>query len=143
MAALGPLTEGQLELFFLVHSFLQKPAPVGAPRLVDHEVADAATAVAATLETASRGVIFEHSATTPNGQRLAADLRTLLGEAGKGGGSRFEREAAVVLRAIARAAAEPVGKSLDARSYLDLVSRILREGSPEAPADDPSPIILP
>lgn len=143
MAALGPMSEGQLQLFFLIQSYLLKPPPAGTPRLVDREVADAATAVAATLETASRGVIFEHRAETPAGQRLAAELQAVLAEAGKGGGSRFEREAATVLRAVARAAGEPVGKAAAARTYLDLVGRILREGSPEPTQPEPPTIILP
>ena len=103
-ASLGPLSEGQLQLFFLIQSHLLKPAADGLAQPVDAEVADAASALAATLETASRGVIFEHRAETVNGRRLAAELTVVLQEAGKGGGSRFEREAAAVLRAIANAA---------------------------------------
>ena len=64
------------------------------PPLVDADVADAAAAVAATLETASRGVIFEHRAETVAASGWPAELRQVLQEAGKGGGSRFEREAA-------------------------------------------------
>jgi hypothetical protein len=142
MTAIGPLSEGQLELFFLLQSYLLRPGD-GLARPVDAEIADAATALAATLETASRGVIFEHQAKSVNGQRLAAALRTVLQEAGKGGGSRFEREAAVVLRAVAKAAAEPAGKPAGSRAYLELVSRVLREGAPEPPAPAESTIILP
>jgi hypothetical protein len=142
-AGLGPLSEGHLQLFFLMQSHLLKPPPAGAPRLVDREVVDAATAVAATFETASRGVIFEHRADSVNGQRLAAELRALLEEAGKGGGSRFEREAATVLRAVAHAAAQPEGKPATSRDYLDLVARVLREGAPEPPPAVEPTIILP
>jgi hypothetical protein len=142
MAALGPMSEGQLQLFFLLQSYLLRPAE-GLARPVDADVADAATALAATLETASRGVIFEHQAGTVNGQRLAGEWRAVLQEAGKGGGSRFERAAAAVLRAVAKAAAEPVGKPAGSRAYLELVTRVLREGAPEAPARVESTIILP
>jgi hypothetical protein len=143
MSALGPMSEGQLQLFFLIQSFLLKPPPAGTLRVVDREVADAATALAATLETASRGVIFEHRAETPGGQRLASELQGLLAEAGKGGGSRFEREAASVLRAVARAAGGPAGLAPGERAYLDLVGRILREGAPEPAPPEPPTIILP
>jgi hypothetical protein len=142
MAALGPMSEGQLQLFFLLQSYLLRPAD-GLARPVDAEVADAATAVAATLETASRGVIFEHQAETVNGQRLAGELRAVLQEAGKGGGSRFEREAAAVLRAVAKAAAEPAGKPTGSRAYLELVARVLREGAPDAAPSPESTLILP
>ena len=58
-----------MQLFFLIHSHvLSRPAD-GLAQPVDAEVADAASALAATLETASRGVIFEHRAETVNGRR--------------------------------------------------------------------------
>jgi hypothetical protein len=88
-------------------------------------------------------VIFEHPAATVNGRRLAAELGTALREAGKGGGSRFEREAAVVLRAIAAASAPAAGGDPTSRAYLELVSRVLREGAPESPAAPAPTIILP
>jgi hypothetical protein len=140
-AGLGPLSEGQLQLFFLIHSHLLKPAADGVEQPVDAEVADAASALAATLETASRGVIFEHRAETVTGRRLAAELAAVLQEAGRGGGSRFEREAAVVFRAIATAASA-TATTPKSRAYLQLVGRVLREGAPE-PAPVGPTIILP
>jgi hypothetical protein len=142
MAALGPLSEGQLQLFFLLHAWLLERAPAAGPPLVDADLAEAATAVAATLETASRGVIFEHRATTASGQRLADDLRQVLAEAGKGGGSRFEREAAAMLRGVARAAGQS-GAGGSSRQYLERVARVLREGAPAPTAPPESPLILP
>lgn len=143
MTALGPMSESQLQLFFLLQSYLLRTPADGLTRPVDAEVVDAADALAATLETASRGVIFEHRAETVNGQRLAADLQTVLQEAGKGGGSRFERDAAAVLRVVAKAAALPDGKPSGSRAYLELVARVLREGAPEPPAPPEPTIILP
>jgi hypothetical protein len=143
MADLGPMSEGQLQLFFLIQSYLLKAPPAGTPRLMDAEVVDAAGAVAATLETSSRGVIFEHRAETLNGQRVASELHGVLQEAGKGGGSRFEREAALVLRAIAKAAGLPAAKVPSSRAYLELVGRVLREGAPDAPETPEPSIILP
>ncbi len=143
LEGLGPLSQGQLELFFLIQAWLLEGRPATAPPLVDADVADAATAVAASLETASRGVIFEHRAETAGGQALAGELRQVLAEAGKGGGSRFEREAAIVLRAIARAAQAPATGVATPRGYLELVGRVLREGVPAAPTADKRSIILP
>jgi hypothetical protein len=68
------LTERQYQLFFLFQSTIARHTPEGLTRLLDADVAEAAGAVAATLETASRGVIYEHSAQTLPGQKLAADL---------------------------------------------------------------------
>jgi hypothetical protein len=138
----GRLSEGQLQLFFLVQSYFLRPAPAGMPRPIDAEVADAAGAVAGTFETASRGVLFEHPARTAGGQRMAGELLGVLQEAGKGGGSRFEREVAEVLRAIERSARPAPEAAPDTRGYLELVARVFREGAAESP-EPPSPIILP
>ena len=60
------LTERQHQLFFLFQSVIARHRPEGFARLVDSDVADAAAAVAATLETAARGVIYEHPPQSPS-----------------------------------------------------------------------------
>lgn len=142
MAGAGRLSEGQLQLFFLIHSYFLRPVPPGTPRPIDAEVSDAAGALAGTFETASRGVIFEHQAGSIGGRRMAGELLGVLQEAGKGGGSRFEREVAEVLRAIERSATPPPDAPADTRRYLELAARVLRENALEAPTP-PSPLILP
>ena len=98
-----------------------------------------AGALAATFETASRGLVFEHQATTPAGRRMAGELRGILQQAGRGGGSRFETEVADVLRAIERGATRP---GEHPRAYLDLVARILGDTAGPARPDEPR-IVLP
>ena len=142
MEKAGRLSEGQMQVFFLIHSYFLRPSHTGAARPVDAEVADAAGALAATFETASRGVIFEHQAQTPAGQRMAAELRDVLTDVGKGGGTRFEREVAEVLRAVERGAGA-AGAREDSRRYLDLVSRVLGRGALEETAEPQPSIILP
>jgi hypothetical protein len=143
MERVGRLTEGQMQVFFLIQSYLLRPSPAGAPRLIDAEVADAASALAATFETASRGVIFQHQARTPAGQRIVRELGEVLADVGKGGGTRFEREVAEVLRAVERAAGTSGDDLSDSRRYLDLVSRVLRQSASEEPTQSPPTIILP
>lgn len=143
LGGMGRMSEGQLRLYFLVLSYFTRPTPPGAPRLVDAEAADAAGAVAATFDTASRGLIFEHQAKTPAGQRMAAELIALLRDAGKGGGARFEREVADVLAEIARAAAPAPLSDPATRAYLDLVSRVLQDDGRAEAAVDPPSLILP
>lgn len=143
MGGVGRLSEGQLQLFFLIQSYFLRPAAAGHPRIVDAEVADAAGALAGTFETASRGVIFEHPAATPAGRRLAAELLGVLQEAGKGGGSRFEREVATVLRAIERGARPAGGALPGSRAYLELVARVLGEGAAAPEAEAGPRIVLP
>lgn len=137
------LSEGQLRLLFLVLSYLCRPAGPGRLRLTDAEAADAAAAVAATFDTASRGVIYEHQATSVAGQQAATELVALLRDAGKGGGSRFEREVAEVLGGVARAAAPPPLSPPGGRAYLDLVVRVLQDDIRDDATVDPPSLILP
>jgi hypothetical protein len=142
MSALGPLSEPQLQLFFVMHTFISRFRPPHTP-LNDADVADAAAALATTYETASRGVVYEQQVTAPGGEALRRELKTFFDEIGGGAGARFEREAAVVLRAVERAArheAPGIGPGLV--DYLTLVARILRERPPDA-AQTGSRIILP
>jgi hypothetical protein len=110
-------------------------------------VADAASAVAATLETAARGVIYEHAASTLPGRKLARDLTAMLEAIRKEGARVFDHEAAVTLRAIEKGARETAGQQPGDRAYLELMRRLLETVPPREPADAPaataSSLILP
>ena len=132
MTALGPLSEPQLQLFFVIHTFIARYTPPHSP-LNDADVADAAGALATTYETASRGVVYEQQVTSPGGEALRRELNAFLAQISGGAGARFEREAAVVLRGIERAAKhETTGIGPGPVEYLTLVARILRERPPDA-----------
>jgi len=125
--------ERQSQLFFLVATFLVKYKPDELQPLIDADVAEAAEAVAATLETAARGVIYEHRPASLPAARLASALKLVLVDAGKGAGSAFERDAAVVLRRIEEAVRDVrVLDPTNQRACLDLLSRIVaKTGGPE------------
>jgi len=129
------LSERQSQLFFLINSFLQRyDAPELQP-LGDIDVVEAAAALAATFETAARGLIYDHRPAALPADRLATALRPVIAEAGHHGGTAFDRDAAVVLRRI-EAAAREIGaaEASNRRAYLDLLGRVLREGEdPGAP----------
>jgi len=116
-------------------------------RIVDDDVADAASALAATFETASRGVIYEHRPSSRPAARLVTELKPVLAEARKGAGSSFERDAAVVLRRLEEGVREMRAQDrTDPRAFLALLGRMITQ----APADDgppppatPSRLILP
>jgi hypothetical protein len=120
------LTERQHQLFFLFHTAIARHKPEGFARLNDDDVADAAGAMAATLETAARGVIYDHAAQSVVGQRLAAELKAVLDEMRQHGAAVYEREAAIVLRAI-EAGARETRKYGDGgeTAYLSLIARLL------------------
>ena len=120
--------------------------PQGFTRLVDADVADAASAVAATLETAARGVIYEHTPQGPPAQALATELKTMLAQMREQGAKVYDREAAIVLRAIEQGARGATVPQAAPTRYLDLVARLLDVDRPHPrpqPAAEPSPLILP
>lgn len=124
--ALRDFSQRQAQLLVAVNSVIARYEPPGLQAIVDDDVVDAAAALAATFETASRGVIYDHRPATLAAEHLAAAIRTLLVEAGRGGGSAFERDAAVVLRRVEQTArAARASAAGDARAYFKLLDRVL------------------
>lgn len=144
MGTIGRLSEQQLQLFFLLQSMVLSYKPEGLARLTDQDVALAASALAASLETASKGVIFEESTGSVVAEGLRQALKPVIDEVIKGGGSRAEREVAGVLRGIERGAKHegnliPPGEI----SYLDLVGRVFQQRPQPSKAPDKPLIVLP
>jgi len=136
MSSLGRLSEQQLQLFFLLQSIVLSHKPEGisalsAPsvaRLTDADVGLATGAIAKSLETASKGVIFEEATPSIVAEGLRRALKPLVEEVTKGGGSRAEREVAIVLRGMERGARHDGGLIPDGETaYLDLVSRVFQQ----------------
>lgn len=142
-------SERQSQLFLMVATFLTRYEAPELHALLDVDVREAANALASTFETASRGVIYEQRPASLPAERLTAALKPLLLEAGKHGGTAFERDAAVVLRRIAEASADSrAGEANLPRGFLDLLARIIRkrdevEDPGQPSADDPPRLIVP
>ena len=133
MASLGRVSEQQLQLFFLFLSQIHGYQPDGLVRLVDSDVAQATSALAKSLETSSRGVIYDETTQSTLAEGLRRVLRTTVDEITKAGGSRAEREISEVLRGIERGASHDVPSLGDSPvSYLELVGRILQQQAPGA-----------
>ena len=140
------LTERQYELFFLFQSVITRHRPDGLARLVDADVADAAAALAATLETASRGVIYEHRPQSHPAQSLATAMKTLLDDVRKQGAKVYDGEAAIALRAIEQGARALHAPHESDAVYLELSRRLLQVDAAETPQPAASPsgsLILP
>ena len=134
--------EFQSNLFFLTLTFLSRYSPAKpryselaagpylaseAQSLIDEDVTEALAALGATYETASRGVLYEHRPQSLPAERLVAELKPLLAEAGQRGGSAFERDAAVVLRRLEAAARHLMtGTPDNRRAFLELLGRVVR-----------------
>ena len=139
------LTERQYQLFFLLHTLIARHRPQGLTRLVDSDIAEAAAALAATLETAARGVIYEHTPQSPPAQVLAAEMKTVLAQIREQGATAYDRETAIVLRAIEQGAREVKAPDEGNAAYVDLMARLLQNTeSPQSPKAAPaSALILP
>jgi hypothetical protein len=131
------LTERQYQLFFVLQTAIARHVPDGFTRLVDVDVAEGAAAFAATLETASRGVIYEHPAQSLPAQRLANELKTVLTDMRQQGVTVYDGEAAIALRAIEAGAREAVKAGGTDTAYLDLIRRLLQV-NPTSPRDGES-----
>lgn len=146
LPTISHLTERQHQLFFLIHSVIARFTPDALSRLVDEDVADAAGAVAATLETASRGVLYEHKPTSLPAQRLAREITSMIEEIRTRGTRIYEGELAITLRAIERGARETRKLTGEDTAYIALVARLLHVRS-QAPAEETtqpsSSLILP
>jgi len=156
LPSMAGLTERQHQLFFLFQSVIAKSKPDGLARLTDEDVAEAASACAATIETAAKGVLYEHTPATLPAQKLAGELRSLLAQVREHGATVYDREAAIALRAIERGARD-LRRPDDPTAYLSLMGRLLqvnhaaaaREAGPAAKtgsgqaAGRPSSIIIP
>jgi hypothetical protein len=103
-AMMEGLSHRESELFWVLLTFLAGVTADPLARLLDEDLADATGSLAATYETASRGVIYEHRPPSLASQRLMTDLKgfmaTLVREADASVVRTVEREAAVVLRHV-------------------------------------------
>ena len=145
MASLGRVSEQQLQLFFLLQTTILAHKPEGLGRLADTDVAQATGALAASLESSAKGVIFEESTNNPVSEGLRKVLKTIVEEVSKNGGSRVEREIAEVLRGIERGANHVVPEAgVQETSYLQLVARVLQKPAAgrDAGNDAPGPPLI-
>lgn len=145
LPSIAHLTERQYELYFLFHGVVARHEPEGFARLHDEDVADAAGAVAATLETAARGVLYEHTPAALPAQRLAREITARLADVRSHGVTVYDGEAAIALRAMERAARETRLKRPGEDAYLALMTRLIQvERSQAALSEAPaSSIIVP
>ena len=139
------LSEAQYRLLLYFQAIAARHAIGAIPALLDQDVAEASNALAGTLETAGKGIIYEHQAASIPAQRLVAALREGLTELTREAGSqtpRLERDAAVALRRMehgAKTAAATLAGD-DHPVFLSVLSRIMTsagqaaDASPEAAA---------
>jgi hypothetical protein len=151
------LNERQGDLLALFASHLRR-ARVGAiPPLHDEDVREAAGALASTLETAARGIVYEHQPASLPAMRLMRGWQETLAEIEKRGGQSLRPAlVAPVLRRLEQLAREvvktvgPGPEGTEETAFLDFLDRVLRaqaSAEPDQPTiakgDVPSGLIIP
>jgi hypothetical protein len=138
---LRSLSEAEYRLFLILLSAIRRQKPSIDVALRDVDIAEAASALAATYETSARGIIYEHRAASLPAQQLGAALKGVLTELSNQARTAVERDAARALRAIerlARTASQALGDSPAAA--IQLLERMFKD-APEA-TDQPSLVHL-
>jgi hypothetical protein len=101
------------------------------------------------LETAAKGIVYEHQPSSLLAARLMAELKGVVDEVVKNAGSALERDAAVALRRLEQAATIMVSVRPNTNELQLLLARVLAQPpgpdqQPEAAAPPPpSSLIIP
>jgi hypothetical protein len=113
------------------------------PQPVDSDVAQAAAAAASTLETAAKGIVYEHRAASGPAQRLADDMKRGLEELARSEGPVADRDSAAALRAMEKLALGAAAALGDGeRSYLLMIDRVMKPTAKDEP-EPQSRLIVP
>ena len=122
---LAGLSERQSRLFLMLAALISRHHGEPLQTLVDDDIAQAAAAHAATLETAGRGIVYEHRPASLPAERLLTELSTLVAEVTREGGSALERDAAIALRRIEGAAKQSAKAEPGGAAFQQLLIRVL------------------
>jgi hypothetical protein len=127
-ALLGGLDEGAYVALTIClrDALAYRASAVPAP--LDEDLQGAAAALAATFETAARGVIYEHQPDTLVAGRLVAVWRDTIDSAAADGARQVEAEAATALRRIERSVRDRRRDHADRpAAYFEFLGRVLRQ----------------
>jgi len=119
------LSERQAQLFLMLGAVTSRHQSDGLHKLVDDDIAQATGALASTLETAAKGIVYEHQPASLIASRLLAELKAVIDEVVKNAGSALERDAAIALRRIEHAAKMMATVHPGTNEFQQLLARVL------------------
>ena len=126
LPTLQHLSSSQQELLILVLNFISNN-PLNQSALIDDEVVHASKALAKTYETASRGIIYQHTANLPSAERLADEIRKFIEDIRQKHLKIDDAGIASVMQSIERSASQARSHlPEDSKAFLKLLERILR-----------------
>ena len=130
------MTEQQQSLMIFIQGCLRRDRP-DEIAMTDSDIEQSVRAVAETYETASRGIIYEHSAGVAAAERLSSELRTIIEKQRTEGLRISDGEVAEVLRRT-EAGLRKAQSSLpgDDTAYLELLKRVLTDEKNDSHSTD-------
>lgn len=147
------LTERQAGVFLLLGASAARHQGELLQAPIDEDVAQAAGALAGTLETAAKGIVYEHQPTSLPASRLMATLKSAVAELSAKAGGSIDRDAAIALRRIERGARAMAVQGHRSTGFLQLLGRLLTapggsaepdpQAAPDGSKDSPSSLIIP
>jgi hypothetical protein len=141
------LSDGQARLFLMFAAVTARHQPGALQKLVDDDIAQAAGALASTLETAAKGIVYEHHPTSLVAARLLTELTTAMAEVAKNAGSALERDAATALRRLEHAGKMMAKVVPNTNELQQLLARVLAPGAgtheEREPPAAPASLIIP
>jgi hypothetical protein len=141
-SGLRDTSERQRTIFAFLQTVILKHAAASTPPLQDRDVRDAAAALAATFETAARGIIYEQQPASLPAQHLAADLRRQIEQTLHASERPLDRDLATALRRTETLAAQAATQLEGGETaYLEFLNRRLsRHDDPER--ENSGPLIV-
>jgi hypothetical protein len=146
---LQSLSERQARAFLMLAAVTARHKGEILQKLVDEDIAQAAGALAETLEIAGRGIVYEHQPTSLPAARLMSELRTLADELAKTAGSGVTRDVAIALRRLEHGAKMMAAVKPNGNEFQHLLNRALapppgsERTEPETPPAQASSLIIP
>jgi hypothetical protein len=145
---LQDLSERQARLFLMFAGVTSRHRPEALQKLIDEDIAQAAGALASTLETAAKGIVYEHQPASLVAARLMLELKGVVDEVVKNAGSALERDAAIALRRVEHGAKMMVTVRPDTNELQQLLTRVLTptpgmHEEPETAVAPASSLIIP
>jgi hypothetical protein len=118
-------TERQARLFLLLGAAAARHRGELLQAPVDEDLAQAAGALAGTLETAVKGIVYEHQPSSLPASRLMAELKSAVAELAASAGGTIDRDAALALRRIEQGARSTAKQGGHSTAFLQLLGRLL------------------
>jgi hypothetical protein len=147
LPVLQGLSERQARIFLMLAAVTSRHQPDVLQKLVDEDIAQAAGALASTLETAAKGIVYEHQPASLVAARLLPELKSVVDDVVKNAGSALERDAAIAVRRIEHAAKMMMAVRPGTNEFQQLLTRVLTPApgaqEAEAPTVPASSLIIP